>query len=367
MRCPGSWGAEQSVERQTSAYADEGLEAHDLAYLCLTQRRSAIDLAQTTLSRRTNKKVDLEMAAYVQTYVDALAAYAQNYPTLFERRVDFSRHFGLADRTAWGTADAIVLAGTELQVHDLKYGRGVKVDAEENEQLMLYALGALDAAVFIGAEIQSVRLVIHQPRLNHVSEWTINSKYLLAFAERALKASAAAAAPDAPRIPGEKQCRFCSVKATCPALRAEVYRATTTAFERLPETDSDSVALGDAMAKVDMVETWAREVRAEVERRLLNTRVVPGWKLVEGRKGNRQWTDESAAVEAAKSVGADLTTVSVVSPAQAEKILGKARYAVVASLTYQKPGSPSVAPESDNRAAWSPPAVSAAFTDLTKE
>jgi hypothetical protein len=126
------------------------------------------------------------MLDYVLRYVDTVWSLAEGNELMVEQRVDFSHIVGV---NSFGTADAVVIAGNELQIHDLKYGRGVQVDAEQNEQLQLYALGALEQFSLL-YDFDSVRLFIHQPRLNHVSEWALSVEELLAFGQRAQEAAA---------------------------------------------------------------------------------------------------------------------------------------------------------------------------------
>lgn len=122
-------------------------------------------------------------------YVDTVWTLAQNNELLVEQRVDFSHITGVEE--SFGTADGIIIAGNELQIHDLKYGKGVRIDAEQNEQLQLYALGALEQFSML-YDFETVRLFIHQPRLNHVSEWSLTVQELQSFGERALEAATSA-------------------------------------------------------------------------------------------------------------------------------------------------------------------------------
>ncbi|EDC5746108.1 DUF2800 domain-containing protein, partial [Salmonella enterica subsp. enterica serovar Sandiego] len=158
------------------------------------------------------------MVEAVGRYVDTVWALAQGNELLVEQRVDFSHIVGVEE--SFGTADGVIIAGNELQIHDLKYGKGVRVDAEQNEQLQLYALGALEQFSML-YDFETVRLFIHQPRLNHVSEWALTVEELQAFGERAQEAAAnvivmfniadcegVETLPLENFTPGEKQCRF---------------------------------------------------------------------------------------------------------------------------------------------------------------
>jgi hypothetical protein len=375
MNCTGSLAMERAcgVPDSSSAHADEGTAAHELAARCLTEGIAATScIGDSIIVNGREFYVDIEFAAHVQTYIDRIHEYRQDAELLVEQRVDFSEFVGVPDSR--GTADAIVLAGSVLQVHDLKFGRGVRVDAERNEQLMLYALGALSQLDLLG-EIERVVMVIHQPRLDHVSEWECSADELRVFA-----AGAAARAKEvvmyldnAPAIsalnPGEKQCRWCRAKATCPALAAQVEQAIGADFTAqtapvappkfLGTHEDDSAELSHKMALVGLVESWCKAVLAEGERRLLAGVPVAGFKLVEGRRGSRKWfdaADAEAALKAMRLKHDEIYDYSVISPTSAEKLakagsLGARQWTKLQALITQAEGRPSVAPASDKRPA----------------
>jgi len=255
---------------------------------------------------------------------------------------------------------------------------GVRVDAEENEQLQLYALGALEAVSLFSDEIDTVIMVIHQPRLNHVSEWVRSVADLKAFGERAKDAARYVATAEADAAdtqaedwparhltPGDKQCRFCNAKANCPALLEEVTGisspATAADFAQFLPVVPDKLSAGDflsqAMGKVDLVENWCKAVRAETERRLLLGEEIDGWKLVEGKMGNRAWNDAEAAEAMFKKSfrlrDCDVYEQKLISPTAAEKLLKGTpkRWKRLQGLISRAPGKPSVAPATDKRPA----------------
>ena len=327
--------------------------------------------------------VDEEMAGHVQTYIDTVRVLAGADPMFVEQTVDFSHVIGEKDST--GTADTIILklAGAELQVHDLKYGRGVKVDADENPQLMLYALGALfEYEMF--ADFKTVRMFIHQPRLNHISEYVLPVEGLTEFgltaADRVETCRIAEEhkvnwinGPDYSYLqPGEKQCRFCKAKATCPALRDQVMTTVADDFvdltravrpqlaaaeERITTSPSDHLA--DCLAAVDLIESWCKAVRGEAERRLFEGQEVPGFKLVEGRRGGRKWSDAEEAETALKAMRLkveEMFDLTLISPTTAEKLhkagkIGPRQWPKLKDLITQSEGKPSVAPADDKRPA----------------
>lgn len=367
IACPGSLALEAEYPDDSSSYAAEGTLAHDIAGQCL---EDGLDPA-SFLGKRFEVDgyvftVEEDMVRHVADYMSLVRSFSEDGVLLIERRVDFSPVVGVED--SFGTADAIIIKGDTMTVVDLKYGMGVAVSAENNPQLMLYALGALNDYGDL-ADFKEICLVIHQPRLNTVSEHWIKVEDLAAFGEEAR--SAAAVCLDAIDLygtlddwaekyldAGPKQCRFCKAKATCPALRTEVDGAVGTVATAedmksfLHSVDPDD--LGAAMDKVDMVEQWCKGVRAETERRLLAGVEVPGYKLVEGRRGNRRWSDEALAEALFKSFRfriEDMYDLKLINPTAAEKLLkdNPRRWAKLEKLITRADGKPSVAKVTDRR------------------
>jgi hypothetical protein len=378
IACPASLAAEQGYPDTSSAYADEGTMAHAVAEAML---RGEPAPANT---------LDEDGYEAVQRYVDYVRDVAEGGQLMVEERVYFGDAIGQPNDLAFGTADALVARGNELVVIDLKFGRGVKVDATENKQLMLYALGALPL-FDLAYEIDSVRLVVHQPRLYSVSEWTTTVSALREFA------SYAEAAAETARMlrdngeadernwlfsPTEDTCRWCKAKADCPALADAVRGAVASSFDDLtPEAVSVgtrnvealySDALGAKMAVVGMVEDWCKAIRARVESELFAGRAVTGYKLVEGRRGARAWTSAEVAEAMLKGFRLrveDMYDLKLISPTTAEKlvrknVIGPRQAAKLTEIITQSPGRPSVAPDTDNRPAYS---VADGFDDLTEQ
>jgi hypothetical protein len=353
MSCFGSTALTKDMPDETSAYFEDDTRMHTAASEMLLGLARTVDL-------------DEEEREIVNVYVDYVRREAAGHQLLVEQRVDYSEVIGVPD--SFGTSDAIILAGDTIVIVDMKTGRGVKVDAEENEQLQLYALGALEVFGVVG-DFTKVKVAIVQPRLDHISEWTMNVTNLRVFGQHARAAAAKVIDMVEGRAelefnPSEKSCRWCKAKATCPALLAHVQDAVGADFEDLDADDIKMSPLGMganslsiAMAAVPLVEDWCKAVRARLEAELLAGKEIPGWKLVQGRNGVRRWGDEEKAAQLLKTfLHDDAFETSLISPAVAEKKMkgSKAAWAQVQTAIVQKPGPPSVAPISDKRPAYSP-------------
>lgn len=341
----------------SSKYSSEGTAAHELGADCLQSGGNATQhIGREIKADDLTFTVDADMAGHVQSYVDTVRSLGGNL--MVEQRLSIAGITGEAD--AEGTSDAVVILGDELIVADLKYGMGVRVDADNNPQLMIYALAALEIFELV-SDFKTVRLMIIQPRLNHVSEWSTTPAALAEFAVTVRAAADRRTAGSTDLLPGEKQCKFCAKKAICVALRAEM-------FEDLDAVDPKEVSvdeLGYAMSKVGLMEDWCKAIRAETEKRLFEGRTVNGWKLVQGKRGNRAWTDKAVAEALLKSMRLkveEMYDLSLISPTSAEKLtkrsaegylptIGPRQWIKAQALITQKDGAPSVAPESDKRPA----------------
>lgn len=370
MRCPPSLALEANIPDTSSFFADEGTAAHELAAWMLTESttlQQALNLVDH-LGIEVNGKVwpiSTEMVEFVHSYAKLVREYAESGSLLVERRVSFADAIGVPN--SFGTSDAIIVSADTIIVIDLKYGMGVRVDAEQNEQLMLYALGALNDYGVL-SDIKNVVMVVHQPRLNHVSEWCITVTELLAFADRAKAAAALVVNGTGEFSPGEKQCRFCRAKPICPALKAEALSAFDEFNEISPEVSDDN--LGQLLAKMDLIENWCTSIRTEAHRRLSLGKPVTGFKLVEGRKGNRAWGDETQVQKLFRKFRLrtnEMYDLKLISPTKAEKLLKEKfpkRWGKVETLLTRAEGKPSVAPATDRRPAMAVPTVGELFADF---
>jgi antitoxin component of MazEF toxin-antitoxin module len=356
---------ERGLPDTSGADAVEGTNAHYVAAISLETGRDPVNhVGQEMVDDAGNPfTLTRDMAEYVQAYVDHVRAIPGEL--MVEQRLSISHITGEPD--AFATSDAVIIDPPLLTIIDLKYGVGVKVDAEENEQLLIYAEAARHQFAVLG-DIETIRMVIHQPRLDHVSVWELPIDEFNARIE-SLKASAAMALEcleydrefvESQLVAGDKQCRFCKAKATCPELIRVVNETTAGDFDNLDGKvairSHDPEVLSNAMQRVDLIEQWCKAVRAAVESELLAGRAVPGFKLVQGKRGARKWIDEADVTAAMidMNVRRDVMfETSLISPTTAEKLL-KAdpdKWSRLTELITQSAGNPSVAPVGDKRPA----------------
>lgn len=418
MLCPGKIVLEEGAPDNTNEYAAEGTAAHQVLTWALQEERPAAAYIGRVIYLDARGKVcerdceaaftfvvDEDMAAHVQTCVDYCLDLKGDDGALFaDIRVNYSSYLDVEEHTAWGTADVIIARGNEIIVVDFKYGRGVEVDAEKNPQMSLYGLGALQGYNGLVADFEHVRLAISQPRVKSApSEWDCSVEELETWGRSTARSAVVSCklaaefkneTPVEPELweqtylrPAEKACKFCKAKATCPALRAEV---ADIAFDRQPASpdefaDMTPLSVGDAglhadvewvaaaLTRVDLIEDWCKSIRAEAERRLLAGAPVPGYKLVQGKRGARQWTDAKVAEETLKTMRVkleDMYDFKLISPTTADKLakagtIGPRQWPKLQGLITQSEGKPHVAPVSDSRPALVVTPVVEDFSDVT--
>lgn len=337
IHCPGSVFLCKDTPDEISEVAEEGTLAHSLAEKCLKKNFDPLAVIE-----------NMEMASAVDDYVREVRKNTKNAVELeYELFVDLSFVLGLTGEG--GTADCVAVvpldAGQfELQIHDLKYGKGVLVSAYQNEQLMLYALGALCKYDLV-YKITNIKLFIHQPRRNdEPSEWALSIDELNEFQENAAFSASKALLPGTPTpimfTPGEKQCKFCPAKkiGKCEAFEKYAMRTLIDDFDVITDDIPVKVekAVGavelydnDKLAKIysqlGMVHMFVKNIEDRVFKELSNGGIVPGYKLVKGKSGNRKWKDEKAVEKVLSSIVPKdkIYEKSLISVAAAEKILKK--------------------------------------------
>lgn len=346
LNCPGSVKAVEGIPYQSSSYADEGSLAHKIAESCLVNRVDPLEYKDTQMGQ--------DMAGYIAEYVEYINTLSGLHS--YEQKVDFS---------AWvpggfGTVDALIVSKDTIHVVDLKYGKGVQVYAEKNPQLMLYALGAFSEVEML-QEVKQVTLHIVQPRLDHIDTWTISTKDLLAWGEWARERALLALEDDAPRIPGDAQCRWCRAQGNCQALYDMTAKIVGNQFEDLGCADTGNMSetqIREILENASLIKSFLGAVESHVFGLLAEGKAFDGYKLVEGRS-IRKWSSEKEAQKVLEdALGESAWERSLLSPAKAEKALGKKK-TILDGMVFKPNGKPTLVPASDKR-----PAISESAAEL---
>jgi len=361
--CPGSIRLTADLPRApSSVYAEEGTAAHLLIERCLSENNDAdfyiggfIELADTG----NRYEITEEMAASVQVFLDLVLSFVEDGYVL---RSEVKLNLGHLWPDQFGTGDAVLYHqdNSDLHVVDFKYGKGVVVDPEENPQLLSYLSGA--AKLYHNTGVDSVSVHIVQPRVpgEQVKSWGTTVERLAEFEDEFRRAAELASTPNAPLVPGS-HCQFCPAAGFCPALRDRALLLAQAEFtdgviELPPVEKLSAVQLGKLMNEVALVESWCSSVRDHALASALDGHMPDGFKLV-AKRTIRRWIDEDKAAGALRSLyeieDSALFTRKLVSPSQAEKLIGKGGTKSLDSLTTRPPGGATLAPLSDKRAALS--------------
>lgn len=346
MECTPSAQLTAGMEEETSEFAAEGTAAHDL---CEWKVRKALKLQAG--KRPTSDYWTDEMEEHSDSYRDFIMDLVgqakqtcKDPVTLVEQHLDFSCYVP----EGFGTGDFLLVADGTLHVVDFKYGRGVAVYADNNSQMMLYALGALSLFDCL-YDIKTITMTIYQPRLSNVSTWSIPTEELYRWAEEELKPKAKLAAKGEGDFVAGSWCRFCKARNTCRA-RAESFLELARMEFQPPALLSDE-EIAEVIAKADELSRWASEVMAYAQVEAIeHGKQWAGYKVVEGR-ANRKFSDEEAVEQAAKEAGyTDIYNKSLITLTAFEKLMGKDTFTEVLGKYVTKPaGKLTLVPVSDKR------------------
>jgi hypothetical protein len=356
INCPPSARLTEHIPNPSSEYAAEGTLAHEYGELLL-RKHYTTDVKPSVFRKRVkeiqaNSLYQPEMDDYVKGYLDFckdVTVKNKSEPILsIEKRIDYSKYAP----EGFGTADFLAVGDDTLWIVDLKYGKGVKVEAEGNSQLRLYALGALDA-YSLWLPVEKVKTAIYQPRLDHISIAEYPVSELLEWGENVVKPAAERAWWGKGEFQAGSWCRWCLVRSTCRARAATLDELASTRVDPVLHSPEE---IGKYLTLCGTAEAFIKDLREHACAELLNGAEIPGWKVVEGT-GRREWTDQEKAFQAA--IAADIPEALLYdrSPktlAQLEKAVGKPTFAaVLSSFVAKAPGKPVLAVESDKRPAMS--------------
>lgn len=354
--CPGSVQMEEGIPDKESVYAQEGTLAHEMSELKLKHYLDPKGFGKRKLNAaikklKENELYQAEMESYTDNYVDFIKEKALSFPSNpyieIEKRVDFSRWVD----GGFGTCDCVLIHGSTLSIIDLKYGKGVPVSSEQNEQLILYALGAYDAFNLI-YNLDKIELNIVQPRINNFSTWEISLTELLLWGDYFKVQAEKALGGNGELVPSAKACKFCKARDICTA-RAENNLSLESEIKLKPnEIPKDK--LYEYISRGEDIAKWVADLKAYALDMCLKGEDVKGLKAVAGRT-SRSWTNQDEAINKLIEGGIDEAIIYDKVPltlAKLEKALGKQQFTtLVGDLVVTSEGKPTLVFENDKRPA----------------
>lgn len=348
LACPRSAMAAELYEDTSTEYADEGTRAHECCQLFAEGKRD-----EATPDNPEMERCAEEYTAYISELMTDKSSVR-----FLETRVDYSEYVP----EGFGTADCIIVNPGRLEVVDFKYGKGVIVSAVENPQMKLYALGAflfLNSLKELGVEYDISEVVLHifQPRIDNISTYELPLAELLKWGESIKKTAKQAYEGKGKYNPGT-HCRFCPHAGKCRALAKECTEVAEYADRKVKVETLAPFEIAELLKKEAVITMFLKAIKSEALATLSRGDEIPGFKLVEGKLGNRKWADEARVMEILKDNGygeEDFTETKLLSPSGMDASLGKKTVAeLLGSIITRAPGTPIIVEESDKRPAYEP-------------
>lgn len=359
--CPGSLNKEAGLENVSSEFSSEGTAAHTVRERCLTEGIDVQDLVGEWIAADDLRfEVTRDWAYFLQPGIDRIRE-AMGFTWVFEHRTQMDPWIP----GGFGTLDAGGISKNLIIIDDLKFGRGVTVDAVRCKQLMIYALGFWQNYARHHTKATRFLLRIDQPRvIGKGSEWEVSLDELLVFAEELAAAVQRTFNPDAPLRPSPKGCQFCLAArhGKCEVLDAFVLELLGLTYDDLDDLQEklrmekpegiDAQRRARVIEHASMINSWVSNLRSISLQQAIHGQPDLGFKAVE-TLGDRAWESEQAAQEfwAGKMPDKDLYVKKLKSPAQMEMIAGTRNWDKAQALIVRQPGPPALVPESDPRPA----------------
>lgn len=348
LNCPASAVASELYANEGNEFTREGTLAHEIAEGVVSGKISRREGPGAFIPEVTQEMLDC--AAEYEDFICELIK-GPNAIRLLEQRVDFSPWVP----EGFGTCDCILIQDKILTIIDYKYGVGVPVSAKNNPQMMLYALGALND-YGIALDVDTVEMYIFQPRINNISSDSCSVNDLMAWAESTVKPTAEKAVKGKGGYKAGSWCKFCPHAGKCRTLSKTCTEYVSTHGMRASVPVLAPHELAEVLQMEPLVALWLKRVKAQALTDMIDGKEVPGWKVVEGKLGNRKWTDELQVAQTLEAAGygpGEYTETKLLSPAAMEKALGKKKAAeLLEGMISRDPGAPTIAPAEDKRPAY---------------
>ena len=364
LNCTPSAVFQSQFPNETTEYAEEGTEAHAIAEYKL---RTALKMEASDPREKDMKYLSEEMeectddyVGYILEIIAKLKSEGNTPVVLIEQKLDFSRYVP----GGFGYGDCIIIADGRMYVIDLKYGKGVEVDAEWNSQFLIYAIGALELLGSI-YDITDVTVVAFQPRKSNISSFDITVKELEDWRDNTLVPKAEAAFRGEGEFHAGEHCRFCRARFVCKA-RAD-HNLELCKYDFKPPVELTLDDISEILGRIDDLTSWAGDVEKYALTKLQEGEHIEGWKIVEGKSSRKyiEGSDEKIA-SAVTALGKDPWEKSLLGITAMEKLIGKKTFnEVLSPFVYKPAGKPTLAKESDRRPAYSSAAKD--FADCKSE
>lgn len=341
INCPPSIRLSEEFKEETSEYALEGTDAHTL---CEHKLKESLGM-ETENPAENLDFINEEMVECAEEYANYIAEIVGHYDraiVYIEEKLDLSKYV----KDAFGTADCIVVGDSNLHIIDYKHGQGVLVDAKNNSQLMLYALGALNLYDYI-YDIETVSMHIFQPRRENISEFKMKVEELYKWSEEVLKPKAEQAFKGEGEFNCGDWCRFCKAKSICRKRAEQALEIARNEFTRPPTLSEEEIE--DALEIVEELESWIQDIKDYALKKALEGKKWTKFKLVEGRS-NRKYVDAERVAKVVKEVGLNPYEEKLLGITAMTKLLGKERFDQLLADLIEKPkGKPTLVSREDKR------------------
>lgn len=353
--CPPSARLADGYENKSSVFAEEGTLGHELGAMHIIAGTSNTSLESEYKKLKAHplytESLDEHAQAYAAFVLETYVAEKDSFPKaalIVEEKIDFSPWVP----EGFGSCDAAIIGETTLHVIDLKMGKGVEVYADNNPQLMLYALGFIHTRNLYNRGITEVKLSIFQPRIGNYSDWSISYDELMLWAEMTLQPTAELAFNGSGEAKAGEHCRFCNALGSCKTVAEYHLDLAKAEFEDVPKLTPEE--LGDILAKLETLESWSKAVKSHALDTMLSGKDVPGYKAVAGvtRRSIPKESEEEvfSTLDLYGYSEHDYIKRSLVGLGELEKLVGKKMLpTILGDLIVRPEPQPTIAKATDKR------------------
>ncbi len=351
LNCPPSVRLSEGHQETVSDFALEGTDAHTL---CEYKLRKALGLLvgdhpMPKLDWYSEEMEDCAngYVAFVLELIEEVKKTCADPIILIEQKLDYSKYV----KDGFGTGDCVIIEDGMIHIIDYKHGRGVQVDANDNPQMMLYAIGALELFDHL-YDVSEVSMTIYQPRRGNISTFKMKTDELYAWVNTVLVPVAKLAYKGEGKYKAGEWCQFCKAKTTCRERANANLKLAQSEFALPPLLDDEEIE--EVLLKIDGLVAWANDIKDYALQSAISGKKWAGFKLVEGRSV-RKYSDEAIVATTVENAGYDPYEKKLAGITEMQKRLGKSKFNELLGSYLVKPaGKPTLVPESDKRPEFNP-------------